>query len=81
MISKLLAFLRPQWVPYHVRAVQLIWSLEANTRHGHVEAVIAGSLLDGDGRPQLASFDAFGVLWRLTGTISSCISALSAKFP
>lgn len=66
-LSKLLAFLRPQWVPYHVRAVQLIWSLEANTLFGHVEAVIARSLLDDDGRPQLPYFDAFGVLWRLTG--------------
>ncbi|KAG8913507.1 hypothetical protein FRC01_004504 [Tulasnella sp. 417] len=66
MVLVLLAFLRPQWVPYHVRAVQLIWSLEANTRHSHVEAVIAGSLSDADSRPQLASFDAFGVLWRLT---------------
>lgn len=66
MVLVLLAFLRPQWVPYHVRAVQLIWALEASERHGHVEAAIAASILDHDGRPQLAAIDAFGVLWRLT---------------
>ncbi|KAG9033005.1 hypothetical protein FRB95_000667 [Tulasnella sp. JGI-2019a] len=66
MANVLLHYLRPQWVPYHVRAVQLIWALEYSTRHHHVESILASSLTEFEHRPRIEAYEAFGVLWRLT---------------
>ncbi|KAH7907786.1 Dopey, N-terminal-domain-containing protein, partial [Hygrophoropsis aurantiaca] len=66
MIKKIFKFLHPNWVIYHVRAVNLIWSLEATTGHSHVESVIAQSMTSPESRNVYDSYEAFGVLWRLT---------------
>lgn len=66
-ISKLLRFLRPLYVPYHVRTVKLIWALEGCTTYRHVEALIAETLTVRNGLPTYDAYEAFGVFWRLSG--------------
>lgn len=68
---QLLHFLRPEWVPYHVRTVQLIWTLEHLTKHHHVQSVIAKSLIDPDNHRNAEAIEVFGVFWRLTGARST----------
>ncbi|KAG6851405.1 hypothetical protein H0H93_005803 [Arthromyces matolae] len=68
MINKLLGYLHTNYAPYHVRVVNLIWSLQAVTSQSHIEAIIAHAMTSpGDSRSKQESFEAFGVLWRLTG--------------
>ncbi|KAI6031355.1 Dopey, N-terminal-domain-containing protein [Pisolithus microcarpus] len=66
MVKRLFRFLRHECAIYHVRAVDLVWTLESSTGHHYVESIIAQSL----NSPNLCSlqeaFEAFGVLWRLT---------------
>ncbi|KAI6154002.1 Dopey, N-terminal-domain-containing protein [Pisolithus tinctorius] len=66
MVKRLFRFLRHDCAIYHVRAVDLVWTLESSTGHRYVESIIAQSL----NSPNLCSleeaFEAFGVLWRLT---------------
>ncbi|KAI0375501.1 hypothetical protein BV20DRAFT_986250 [Pilatotrama ljubarskyi] len=66
MVSILLRYLRPNFSAYHMRAVNLIWSLERLCKHPHVEAVIAQSLSSRKTEELQDACDAFGVLWRLT---------------
>lgn len=66
-ILKLLRFLRPHYVPYHVRTVKLIWSLEGCTTYRHVEALFAETLTIRNGLPTYDAYEAFGVFWRLSG--------------
>lgn len=66
IMNILLRYLRPQYVQYHVRAVKLIWDLEACTSSRHVEALIAESLTVRNGLPTYDAYEAFGVLWRLS---------------
>ncbi|KAH7930453.1 hypothetical protein BV22DRAFT_1000727 [Leucogyrophana mollusca] len=66
MVKKLFKYLHPDWVVCHVRAVNLIWSLEATTRRSHVESIIAQSMSSPESRNVYDSYEAFGVLWRLT---------------
>jgi hypothetical protein len=60
-------YLRSDYAVYHVRAVTLIWSLEAATKQRHVESILAQNLTSTDSRNVHECYDAFGVLWRLTG--------------
>lgn len=69
--EQLLNYLRPQWVPYHVRAVQLMWALEMGTHDHHLESILAASLTRSQHRQKLEAYEAFGVLWRLTGEYPS----------
>ncbi|KAG8967964.1 hypothetical protein FRC03_008985 [Tulasnella sp. 419] len=64
----LMRFLRPQYVPYHIPAVQLIWTLERSTRNHHIESIIASSLSITNDQPlhSTETFEAFGIFWRLT---------------
>ncbi|RDB28675.1 Protein dopey [Hypsizygus marmoreus] len=66
MVNKLLKYLRADCAVYHVRAVNLIWSLEAATQHPHVESILAQTLTSPESRNIHESYEAFGVLWRLT---------------
>ncbi|KAF5384809.1 hypothetical protein D9615_001099 [Tricholomella constricta] len=66
MVNKLLQYLRADYAAYHVRAVNLIWSLEASTKHPHVESIFAQTMTSPESRNIHESFEAFGVLWRLT---------------
>ncbi|KAG6813245.1 hypothetical protein H0H92_012882 [Tricholoma furcatifolium] len=66
MVNKLLKYLRPNCAVYHVRAVNLIWSLEAATTHSHVESIVAQTMTSPESRNILEAYEAFGVLWRLT---------------
>lgn len=68
LVNSLLRYLRPNFTAYHLRATHLIWALERTTKHSHVEAILAQSMTS-DTHSLTASFEAFGVLWRLTGTI------------
>lgn len=67
MISKLLSYLRPDSAPYHVRTVSLIWALQVATRRSHVESIVAQSLTSPGSQNAHEAYEAFGVLWRLTG--------------
>ncbi|CCO32758.1 Protein dopey-1 [Rhizoctonia solani AG-1 IB] len=44
LINLLLGYLRPKYTPYHVRAVQLLWELQAIVSHHEFESVIAKTL-------------------------------------
>ncbi|CDO73123.1 hypothetical protein BN946_scf185007.g177 [Trametes cinnabarina] len=60
----LLRYLRPSYSAYHMRAVNLVWSLQKLSKH-HVEAVISGSLASRQPADFQRACEAFGVLWRL----------------
>lgn len=67
MVNKLLKYLRTDCAVYHIRAVNLIWSLEAATKRSHVESILAQTMTSPESRNIHESYEAFGVLWRLTG--------------
>jgi hypothetical protein len=67
---QLFEYLRPNCAVYHVRAVNLVWSLEASTSHPHAESIIAQSMASPESRNAHDAYEAFGVLWRLTGQIT-----------
>ena len=52
---------------YHVRAVNLVLQLENANPQPHVEAVLSQSLASPQSRNNHGAYEAFGVLWRLTG--------------
>ncbi|KAK0466281.1 Dopey, N-terminal-domain-containing protein [Desarmillaria tabescens] len=66
MMTKLLRYLRSDCAAYHVRAVNLIWALEAATKRPHVESILAQTMNSPESRNVQESYEAFGVLWRLT---------------
>ncbi|KIK71711.1 hypothetical protein GYMLUDRAFT_33858 [Collybiopsis luxurians FD-317 M1] len=67
MVNRLLLYLRPHCAVYHVRAVALIWELEAATaRRSHVESILAQAMNSPESRNVHEAYEAFGVLWRLT---------------
>jgi hypothetical protein len=66
MTNKLLKYLQPQYAAYHVRAVNLLWMLQATTTSPHIESVVAQTLTSPESRDVQEAYDAFGVLWRLT---------------
>ncbi|TDL26444.1 hypothetical protein BD410DRAFT_521497 [Rickenella mellea] len=66
MTNILLSYLRPERSPYHVRAVNLLWTLESCTARHHVESIIAQSLTSPNPNSVHEAFETFGVLWRLT---------------
>lgn len=67
MVSKLLRYLGPTYTAYHARAVSLLWALEASTTRSHVEAIVAQTMATTNPSDLQEAYDAFGVLWRLTG--------------
>lgn len=69
MILKLLAYLRSDYSPYHARAVTLIWSLESTSKKPHVESILAQTMTSPESRNVQESYEAFGVLWRLSGNV------------
>lgn len=73
---QLLWYLRPAYTAYHSRAVTLVWSLQRLGTQPHVESVIAQSLSARLPVELQDACEAFGVLWRLTGTCHdlSCLA-------
>jgi len=69
-LFQLLRYLRPECAVYHVRAVNLVWQLENANPRPHVEAVLSQSLASPQSRNNRGAYEAFGVLWRLTGRLS-----------
>jgi len=67
MVDKLLKYLQNDLTVYHVRAVNLIWSLQASTTRTYVESIIAQSITSAESPNVSAPYEAFGVLWRLSG--------------
>jgi hypothetical protein len=67
MVTRLLSYLRPHCAVYHARAVSLIWSLVAATDRPHVESILAQTMASSESRSVQEAYEAFGVLWRLTG--------------
>jgi hypothetical protein len=67
MVNKLMKYLHSDCAVYHVRAVNLIWSLEAATKRSHVESILSQTMTSPESRNIHESYEAFGVLWRLTG--------------
>ncbi|KAL4070521.1 Dopey, N-terminal-domain-containing protein [Scleroderma citrinum] len=66
MVKRLFRFLQQECAIYHVRAVGLVWTLEASTGRHYVESIIAQSLNSPDFCRLDEALEAFGVLWRLT---------------
>ncbi|KAF8167553.1 Dopey, N-terminal-domain-containing protein [Crassisporium funariophilum] len=66
MVRKLLQYLRSDCSAYHVRAVNMIWSLETSTAHSHVESILAQSMTSPISRDDSEAYECFGILWRLT---------------
>ncbi|KAI8981167.1 Dopey, N-terminal-domain-containing protein [Trametes punicea] len=66
MTRVLLKYLRPSYSAYHMRAVNLIWSLTRISNHPHVQSVIAQSLDPHKPAELQDACEAFGVLWRLS---------------
>ncbi|THV06503.1 hypothetical protein K435DRAFT_960479 [Dendrothele bispora CBS 962.96] len=66
VVNKLLRYLRSDCAVYHVRAVNLIWSLEVSTTRSHVESILAQTMTSPELRNVQEAYEAFGVLWRLT---------------
>ncbi|KAJ8084790.1 hypothetical protein PM082_003567 [Marasmius tenuissimus] len=66
MVTRLMRYMRPNHAAYHMRAVNLIWSLEASTVRPHVESILAQSLASPESRNVQEAYESFGVLWRLT---------------
>ncbi|WWC97086.1 hypothetical protein V866_003964 [Kwoniella sp. B9012] len=63
-LSELFRYLRPDAAPYHIRAVELLWEYNQMAEPHTLENVIARRMAD---IPlNSATFDAFGILWRLT---------------
>lgn len=67
MVNRLLLYLRPDCAVYHVRTVNLIWSLESVTTRSHIESILAQAMNSPESRNVSETHEAFGVLWRLTG--------------
>lgn len=78
MVTKLLRYLRSDCAAYHVRAVNLIWALEAATKRSHVESILAQTMNSPESRNVQESYEAFGVLWRLTGLIVKTLGTIGA---
>ncbi|KAF9245665.1 Dopey, N-terminal-domain-containing protein [Melanogaster broomeanus] len=66
MAKKLFRFLHQDWAIFHVRAVNLLWTLESSTGRHYVESIVAQSMNSPESRNVHEAFEAFGVLWRLT---------------
>ncbi|KAF9447031.1 hypothetical protein P691DRAFT_803039 [Macrolepiota fuliginosa MF-IS2] len=66
MVNRLLHYLRPEYTTYHVRSVNLIWSLESSVKKPYVESILAQSMTSPESRNVSEAYEAFGVLWRLT---------------
>ncbi|KAE9401014.1 hypothetical protein BT96DRAFT_956680 [Gymnopus androsaceus JB14] len=66
MVNRLLLYLRPDCAVYHVRTVNLIWSLESVTTRSHIESILAQAMNSPESRNVSETYEAFGVLWRLT---------------
>lgn len=66
-VLQLFRFLHQDWAIFHARAVTLVWTLESMAGPHFVESIIAQSMNYSESCPIHDAFDAFGVLWRLTG--------------
>lgn len=66
-------FLRPESAPFHARAVDLLWECNQLADPHTLENVVATRLADPV--KQSEAYEAFGVLWRLTGGSGPVMSA------
>ncbi|KAG7099897.1 hypothetical protein E1B28_001698 [Marasmius oreades] len=66
MVTRLMYYLRPDCAAYHLRAVNLVWALEASIPRPHVESILAQSMASPESRNVQETYESFGVLWRLT---------------
>ncbi|KAG2350958.1 hypothetical protein BDR05DRAFT_955104 [Suillus weaverae] len=66
MVKKLFRYLHADLATCHVRAVNLIWSIESTSRPHEVESIIAQSMCSPESRNVYEAHEAFGVLWRLS---------------
>ena len=63
--KQLFHYLRPEAGPYHVRAVELLWHYNELADVHTLENVVARRMASSTGKRE--AFEAFGVLWNLTG--------------
>ncbi|KAF8913192.1 Dopey, N-terminal-domain-containing protein [Gymnopilus junonius] len=66
MVARLLHYLHQDFSAYHVRVVNLLWSLQASTSCSHVESIVAQSMSTSELRKISEAYEAFGVIWRLS---------------
>ncbi|KAI9057020.1 hypothetical protein FKP32DRAFT_1598504 [Trametes sanguinea] len=79
MTRVLLRYLRPSCSAYHMRAVNLIWSLQRLSKHPYVESIISQALASRQPADFQEACEAFGVLWRLTD--DSALPGVHLKVP
>ena len=72
---QLFHYLRPEAAPYHVRAVELLWNCNELAEAHTLENVVARRMASSLGK--LEAFEAFGVLWNLTGETFSAGDTLT----
>ena len=72
LYPKLFGYLQPTYTPYHVRTVQLLWDVQDIIPHHDFESVIAKTVAS-QRQGQGDAYEAFGVLWRLTGYVRLCL--------
>ncbi|KAF8633541.1 hypothetical protein AX15_001344 [Amanita polypyramis BW_CC] len=78
-VNKLLHYLNPSFSVYHVRAVNLIWSLQEVAIRPHVESILAQTLTSPESHGVVEAYEAFGVLWRLSD--DSLLPGFKLKIP
>lgn len=66
-LCQIFTYIRPDRAIYHLAAVDLIWALEGATNKPHLESIIAQRMMAPTSEQRQEAFEAFGVLWRLTG--------------
>ncbi len=63
--GKLFRCLRSDMAPYHYRAVELLWECNQLAEPHLLEGVVASRMASDMHKTE--AFDAFGILWQLTG--------------
>ncbi|CAG8542048.1 7991_t:CDS:10 [Funneliformis mosseae] len=66
IVDTLWKFLDPNKAAFHLRVVQLIWSLKDLSQANYVEAVISEYLIQKDSSVRQSNFERFGTFWRLS---------------
>jgi hypothetical protein len=67
LVDALLLYLDPQLAACHSESVRLIWLLQSLTDFNLVESILSNRMCSKDAQEQRAAYEAFGVIWRLSG--------------
>ncbi|PWN45010.1 hypothetical protein IE81DRAFT_309697 [Ceraceosorus guamensis] len=76
ILNKLQFFLQPDFAPYHVRAIELLWTVQQLARGHHVEAIFSENICSRKASIRQRWLNAFGVLWAMTDERDASLTAL-----